>query len=259
MRRQSDRAGPELLLGPHRLDFCQPGESKEFVESGAIARGGVLPVDTNGGLIGEGYLHGMNLLTESVRQLRVTAVNQVKAELVLMSSGVNSCILAKEPHGGPQRRIAVQRGGGMPGDSRSSHGSRFGQVGLTAREAISLARYGWNTVQLRCSMTTTKGVGSSGTTYGVHHRESSGRQITNEADCPEPARCGSSNRSRVRRKPCHRSSGRDICHRSSGCRSYKSSRPRRHVDDHQGRVSGHQFRCSCSRRSAFERWQFSFF
>ena len=123
------------------------------MESGAIARGGVLPVDTNGGLIGEGYLHGMNLLTESGRQLRGTAVNQVKAELVLMSSGVNSCILAKEPHGGPQRRIAVQRGGGMPGDSRSSlpletqlfELGRVEQVGLVDDDhhpAVALGLFG---------------------------------------------------------------------------------------------------------------------
>lgn len=50
------------------VGFCEAGQSKEFVKSGAIARGGSLPVNTNGGLIAEGYLHGMNLLTESVRQ-----------------------------------------------------------------------------------------------------------------------------------------------------------------------------------------------
>ncbi len=33
-------------------------------------------VNTNGGLIGEGYIHGLNGITEAVRQLRGTAVNQ---------------------------------------------------------------------------------------------------------------------------------------------------------------------------------------
>lgn len=99
-----DAFTPNVYMGLEGLGFCQPGESKEFVKSGNIARGGTLPVNTNGGLIGEGYLHGMNLLTESVRQVRGTAVNQVEhAELVLMSSGVNSCILATEPCGSPQR------------------------------------------------------------------------------------------------------------------------------------------------------------
>jgi acetyl-CoA acetyltransferase len=66
------------------------------VASGTIARGGILPVNTNGGLIGEAYLHGMNLLTEAVRQIRGIAVNQVPdARHVLMSSGTNMCILGR--------------------------------------------------------------------------------------------------------------------------------------------------------------------
>jgi acetyl-CoA acetyltransferase len=56
-----------------------------------------LPVNTNGGLIGEAYLHGMNLITEAVRQIRGTSVNQVDgAEVVSMSSGSNVLILGRD-------------------------------------------------------------------------------------------------------------------------------------------------------------------
>ena len=46
--------------------------------------------------------------------------------------------------------------------------------------------------------------------------------------------------------------GLDTCRRSNGCRSYKSSRSGRHIDDHQGRIPGHQFPCAGSRRGPFE-------
>jgi acetyl-CoA acetyltransferase len=84
-------------MGLEALGICEAADLKDFVAGGAIARGGSIPVNTNGGLIGEGYLHGMNLITEAVRQLRGTAVNQVEdAEVVSMSSGTNICILGRD-------------------------------------------------------------------------------------------------------------------------------------------------------------------
>jgi len=54
------------------LGFCEKGEGGPFVESGAIAPGGSLPLNTNGG--GLSFLHpgmlGAFLLTEAVQQLR---------------------------------------------------------------------------------------------------------------------------------------------------------------------------------------------
>lgn len=92
-----DAFSPHVYMGLEALDLCKEGEVKDFVASGAIARGGSLPVNTNGGLIGEAYLHGMNLITEAVRQVRGTAVNQVEgAEVVSMSSGTNICILGRD-------------------------------------------------------------------------------------------------------------------------------------------------------------------
>ncbi|NYT84483.1 thiolase [Pollutimonas harenae] len=60
------------LLFLEDLGFCKKGEGGSFVESGAIAPGGRLPVNTNGG--GLSCLHpgmyGIFLLIEAVRQLR---------------------------------------------------------------------------------------------------------------------------------------------------------------------------------------------
>lgn len=60
------------LLFLEDLGFCPKGEAGRFVAGGAIAPGGVLPVNTNGG--GLSYCHpgmyGIFLLVEAVRQLR---------------------------------------------------------------------------------------------------------------------------------------------------------------------------------------------
>jgi acetyl-CoA acetyltransferase len=70
------------------LGFCRPGEAPAYVRSGAIGRGGELPVNTNGGQLGEAYIHGFNGIAEAVRQLRGTAVNQVAgATKALVTSG----------------------------------------------------------------------------------------------------------------------------------------------------------------------------
>jgi hypothetical protein len=52
-------------------------------------------VNTNGGLLGEGYIHGVNNIIEGVRQLRGTAANQVSdAQHVLCSAGRSALVLA---------------------------------------------------------------------------------------------------------------------------------------------------------------------
>lgn len=54
------------------LGFCKKGEGGPFVESGAIAPGGSLPVNTNGGGLSciHPGMYGMFTLVEAVRQLR---------------------------------------------------------------------------------------------------------------------------------------------------------------------------------------------
>jgi acetyl-CoA acetyltransferase len=76
--------------------FCGKGEAKDFIRDGHIALDGSLPVNTHGGLLGEGYIHGVNNLLEAVRQIRGTAANQVKgAEVVLASAGRSAAILGR--------------------------------------------------------------------------------------------------------------------------------------------------------------------
>jgi 17-hydroxy-3-oxo-4-pregnene-20-carboxyl-CoA lyase len=92
-----DAFSPHVYMGLEALGICKSDDLRDFVASGAISRGGSVPVNTNGGLIGEAYLHGMNLITEAVRQIRGAAVNQVQdAEVVSMSSGTNVCILGRD-------------------------------------------------------------------------------------------------------------------------------------------------------------------
>ena len=65
------------------------GEGKDLVRDGALEPGGRLPNNTHGGLLSEGYIHGMNNIAEGVRLVRGESRNQpAKAEHVLVSSGV---------------------------------------------------------------------------------------------------------------------------------------------------------------------------
>ena len=92
-----DAFSPILLMQLEALGFCGPGEAKDFVADGNLALDGSLPTNTNGGLIGEGYIHGLNLVLEAVRQLRGTAVNQVPdARQVLVTASRTGAILTRD-------------------------------------------------------------------------------------------------------------------------------------------------------------------
>ena len=68
--------------------FCERGEAKDFIKDGNIELGGGLPINTNGGQLGEAYIHGMNGVAEAVRQIRGSSVNQVpEVENVLVTAG----------------------------------------------------------------------------------------------------------------------------------------------------------------------------
>jgi acetyl-CoA acetyltransferase len=83
-----DHFTPFVLVQLEELGFCRPGEAKDFATVENLSLGGRLPINTNGGLLGEAYIHGMNGITEGVRQIRGTSCNQVDGvEHVLVTSG----------------------------------------------------------------------------------------------------------------------------------------------------------------------------
>jgi acetyl-CoA acetyltransferase len=84
------------------LGFCGRGESGPFVEGGArIAREGELPLNTQGGQLSGGRLHGMGYLHEACCQLWGEAgERQVAGELKLAAVGVgggpvSGCMLVR--------------------------------------------------------------------------------------------------------------------------------------------------------------------
>jgi acetyl-CoA acetyltransferase len=72
-----DHFTPFVLVQLEEFGFCARGEAKDFVKDGNIEVGGGLPLNPHGGQLGEAYIHGMNGVTEAVRQLRGTAANQI--------------------------------------------------------------------------------------------------------------------------------------------------------------------------------------
>ena len=85
---------PIVFLQLEGLGFCGPGEARDFIADGNIGLDGSLPVNTNGGLLGEAYIHGVNNILEAVRQIRGTAANQVHdVEHAVASVGWSGIIL----------------------------------------------------------------------------------------------------------------------------------------------------------------------
>ncbi|RCW44569.1 acetyl-CoA acetyltransferase [Halopolyspora algeriensis] len=83
-----DHFTPFVLVQLEELGFCGRGEARDFIADGAVELDGRLPINTHGGQLGEAYIHGMNGITEGVRQVRGTAVNQVdEAHNVLVTAG----------------------------------------------------------------------------------------------------------------------------------------------------------------------------
>lgn len=82
-----DAFTPLILFSLEAYGFCGRGEAAAFVKDGGLGPGGVLPVNTSGGSLSEGYVHGFNLIAEAVHQARGTSNAQVAgAEWSFVSS-----------------------------------------------------------------------------------------------------------------------------------------------------------------------------
>jgi acetyl-CoA acetyltransferase len=78
-----------VLLQLEDYGFCAKGEGGPFAASGAIGLSGSLPINTAGGNLSEGYIHGLNHVVEGVRQIRGTSTSQVPdAAVCLVTSGI---------------------------------------------------------------------------------------------------------------------------------------------------------------------------
>jgi acetyl-CoA acetyltransferase len=77
------------LIGMEGLGLAPRGGAGELIRSGATRPGGRLPVNTNGGLLSEGYLHGMNTVAEAVLQMqgRCGERTVTDAETCVVTSG----------------------------------------------------------------------------------------------------------------------------------------------------------------------------
>jgi acetyl-CoA acetyltransferase len=83
-----------VLISLEDYGFCAKGEAGAFVESGATARGGTLPLNTGGGQLSSFYMWGMTPIVEAVTQLRGDGgARQVDGAQVALVSG-NGGILA---------------------------------------------------------------------------------------------------------------------------------------------------------------------
>lgn len=94
-----DAFSPMIPFSLEAYNFCSKGQALKLINEGLISINGDIPVNTSGGSLSEVYLHGMNLVTEAVRQIRGSAVTQVKnAKLALVTTcdaTPNAAILLK--------------------------------------------------------------------------------------------------------------------------------------------------------------------
>lgn len=91
-----------VLLAMEGLGLAGRGEAADMVRAGHTRPGGRLPVNTNGGLLAEGYLHGMNTVAEAVYQMQGRAgVRTVEgADTCVVTSGAltdgSALVLARQ-------------------------------------------------------------------------------------------------------------------------------------------------------------------
>ena len=78
-----------VMMALEGLGLCGRGESGGFAREGGTRLDGRLPVNTHGGLLCEGYLHGMNTVAEAVLQVqgRGGARQAPRHETCIVTSG----------------------------------------------------------------------------------------------------------------------------------------------------------------------------
>jgi acetyl-CoA acetyltransferase len=101
-----DAFTPLVLLQLEDYGFCKKGEAAGLVADGVTALGGALPVNTHGGHLSEGYVHGLNHVAEAVAQLRgECGERQVRGAEVALSTGQPGYVA------GSTSAVILRRGG----------------------------------------------------------------------------------------------------------------------------------------------------
>ncbi len=99
-----DHFTPMVLMSLESFGFAERGNAPDLFREGALEPDGEMPLNTHGGHLGDGYLHGMSHIIEGVRQIRGTANNQLarmpKTALVTSGTAVptSALILSKEAY-----------------------------------------------------------------------------------------------------------------------------------------------------------------
>jgi acetyl-CoA acetyltransferase len=92
----------QVVMALEDFGFCGRGEGGPFVESGAIDwPDGSLPINTSGGNLAEGYIHGLSLVIEGARQIRGTSTSQVE--------GAARCLVVSGPSAPPSSALVLTR------------------------------------------------------------------------------------------------------------------------------------------------------
>lgn len=91
-----DATSVMVPLALEDFGFIKPGGAHDFLTSRQHGPGGRLPVNTHGGLLSEGYFHGLNSIAEAARQIRGESPNQVPCETAFVTlRGASSLVLGR--------------------------------------------------------------------------------------------------------------------------------------------------------------------
>lgn len=98
-----DGFGPDVYFWLEGMGFCGEGEGFEFIQDGRIEIGGELPVNTHGGNLSQGRIHGIGHWIEAVLQVQGRAERRqiAGARNIAVASGLlangSGAVISSEP------------------------------------------------------------------------------------------------------------------------------------------------------------------